>query len=143
LQPILERDMKTKLGKLLGQLVRISALLSMLILVPIGGCMDREMTNPNDEFGSNRTLAKPYFLSNYYEPGSPFTPWWQVYVGCSSACEKEIRYTTDNTDPTDTSQLYDGPLAFHESTILKVRAFADGWQPSPVAKRTFNINKTQ
>ena len=59
------------------------------------------------------------------------------------ACATEgatIRYTTDGTDPTEGSPVYDGVAieVAHNATV-KVRAYADGMNPSEVAVFSYKI----
>ena len=49
-----------------------------------------------------------------------------------------LRYTTNGTWPTATTGLvYAGPLRIRETTLLRVAAFKDGLQPSPVKTHTY------
>ena len=49
-----------------------------------------------------------------------------------------IRYTTDGTDPTQTSGLtYAGPITIDGTTCLKVAAFRPGWMASTVETHTY------
>ena len=45
--------------------------------------------------------------------------------------DAEIRYTSDGTEPDEDSQLYTGPVRIDKSAVLKVKAFKDGFEPSP------------
>lgn len=50
-----------------------------------------------------------------------------------------IRYTTDGTDPTVSSKLYDGPVVIPPTyTVLKARAFKAGTIPCAVKSATYN-----
>ncbi len=51
----------------------------------------------------------------------------------------EIRFTTDNSEPTEASELYKEPLFFEKSTVLKAKAFKQGWLPSDSRKTSFLI----
>ncbi|NLK49659.1 MAG: T9SS type A sorting domain-containing protein, partial [Candidatus Cloacimonetes bacterium] len=54
-------------------------------------------------------------------------------------------YTTDGSDPTDASLLYQGPIPLPLDsgiTQIKVRAYKEGWVPSAVASATYNITGT-
>jgi hypothetical protein len=44
--------------------------------------------------------------------------------------DAEIRYTTDGTDPTESSELYSTPLNITANTQIKARAYKDGWNAS-------------
>ena len=39
----------------------------------------------------------------------------------------EIRYTTDFTEPTETSQLYTGPININQTTIVRAKAFKENY----------------
>lgn len=54
----------------------------------------------------------------------------------------EIRYTTDDSLPTIDSTLYETPLLIAADTVLKARAFLDGFEDSPVAEAHFFIDPT-
>ncbi len=52
-----------------------------------------------------------------------------------------IRYTTDGTDPNETSNLYTGSGVFVSNNLtLKARVYKTGWSSSPVAEGNFNIS---
>ena len=54
----------------------------------------------------------------------------------------QIRYTTDGSDPTQTSTLYTGPFALTQiNTVhtVKARAFKTDWTPSAIATAVYNI----
>ncbi|MDF7799282.1 lamin tail domain-containing protein [Pontiellaceae bacterium B1224] len=41
-----------------------------------------------------------------------------------------IRYTTDGSEPTESSPEYTGPITISATTCFRVRSFAEGWKPS-------------
>jgi hypothetical protein len=52
--------------------------------------------------------------------------------------QAKIRYTTNGTDPDSlSSALYSGPITLTASSVLKTRAFLEGWLKSNVAERNF------
>lgn len=54
-------------------------------------------------------------------------------LGISSpTADAVIRYTTDGTEPSETSELYSAPLNISVNTQIKAKAFKDGWNASPV-----------
>lgn len=59
------------------------------------------------------------------------------------ACETEgavLRFTTDNSEPTETSEFVDGggfQITSGTPTIIKVRAFKNGMTPSDIATKTY------
>ncbi len=52
-----------------------------------------------------------------------------------------IRYTLDGSPPTSESLLYDNPLTIDSTSVLIVRAFADGYLPSDPNYNTYIINE--
>ncbi|MEK0449741.1 MAG: hypothetical protein RL088_2009 [Verrucomicrobiota bacterium] len=60
-------------------------------------------------------------------------------VGISCATPGAIiRYTTDTTEPTETTgNVYTSPLTFSTTTVLRAAAFRPGWIPSNVDTQTY------
>jgi len=52
-----------------------------------------------------------------------------------------IRYTTDGTDPTESSPAYTAPLSFTDTTFLKAKAFKTGAVPSAVARGRYTVRE--
>ena len=48
-----------------------------------------------------------------------------------------IRYTTDGNDPDSSSMLYEKPIILETSGEIRVKAFKEGWTPSPVVSKNF------
>ncbi len=48
-----------------------------------------------------------------------------------------ITYTLDGTEPGADDGIYEGPLEIHDTTVLRVRAFAANAVPSPIITRTY------
>jgi hypothetical protein len=65
-------------------------------------------------------------------------------VTMEAASGATIRYTTDGTEPDETSPLYAGPITIPagERTVLLAKAFQSGWTPSPYAWIEFIIDWT-
>ena len=51
-----------------------------------------------------------------------------------------IRYTTNGSEPDETSTLYSGPVAINTLTTLKARAFKVGFTPSNTASATYTFS---
>ena len=66
-----------------------------------------------------------------FQTGETFT----VELSAPSDCK--IYYTTDFTDPDETSTPYAGPITVSGQTILRARAFKDGCMPSLIATRSY------
>ena len=53
--------------------------------------------------------------------------------------DSAIYYTTNNSEPTQGSQLYTSPIVISAPTPLRVKAFKTGWTPSAESGGTYNI----
>lgn len=51
-----------------------------------------------------------------------------------------IRYTTDGTNPGETSPIYTTPLLIGTTTTVKAAAFKTGWSTSAIASATYTLN---
>ncbi|MFY0652853.1 MAG: chitobiase/beta-hexosaminidase C-terminal domain-containing protein [Cyclobacteriaceae bacterium] len=51
----------------------------------------------------------------------------------------EIRYTDDGSEPDSLSKVFENPLYFHHSVVLKAKSYKDGWIPSEVV--TFKLTQ--
>jgi hypothetical protein len=78
------------------------------------------------------TVAAPAFTPN----GGTFDVSVEVSLRTPTP-GAEIRYTTDGSEPTETSLLYVGPFALAATTTVRARAFRAGWNQSPVAVASF------
>jgi hypothetical protein len=52
-----------------------------------------------------------------------------------------IRYTTDGSEPTNTSILYDGPITINATTFFKAKAFLDYYPDSATANATYSFTE--
>ncbi len=52
----------------------------------------------------------------------------------------EVRYTTDGTNPTDTSTLYTGPFSVGTTSTVRAAGFKTNWTPSAAVSRTYTMN---
>ena len=64
-------------------------------------------------------------------------------ITLSAAAGATIRYTTDGTDPTLTSNAYNGPVQLPSQTVtLKARAFQQDWTASAALSEIFAVDTT-
>ena len=87
-----------------------------------------------DAGGQQQTVATPTFNpagGSYFEAQS-------VSISCTTE-NAEIRYTTDGTDPTESSSLYTSPLTINETTTVKAKAWKEGYTASNVASATYTF----
>jgi hypothetical protein len=52
-----------------------------------------------------------------------------------------LRYTLDGSAPSQSSNIYSSPIQIDSTTVLRVRAFKEGYLPSNTVSRTFLINE--
>lgn len=82
-----------------------------------------------------QTLATPVF----YPPGGTYDTAQSINIICASA-EATIRYTTNGSNPTLASAVYNGPIDISRNTTLKAKAFRIGWMDSAIASASYTIN---
>lgn len=101
-----------------------------------------------EPFNGRDNLRKPYSVSESnivsmpYLMGNPsfFDASFTAGISCHTP-DVQIRYTMDGSEPVETSKLYEGPFTITDECTLRIRAFKDGWQPSPVFScRAFPID---
>ncbi|MBN2737695.1 MAG: CotH kinase family protein [Spirochaetales bacterium] len=52
-----------------------------------------------------------------------------------------IRYTTDGSEPGDSSPVYNAPIQINRTTILRARIFKNAFLPGPVVTHSYFINE--
>jgi formylglycine-generating enzyme required for sulfatase activity len=75
-------------------------------------------------------------------PGGSYSVYQMVTISCTTP-DAEIRYTTNGTDPTASSDLYTGPVEIASNTTLKARAYRTGWNSSQIVTAVYTITQTQ
>lgn len=87
-----------------------------------------------DYSGGNPLVATPAI--------TPGTDNYYAAFGASISCVTPgatIYYTIDGTDPDQTSDEYDQPINISQTTTLKARAYASGYDPSQIATVTYTF----
>ena len=56
-----------------------------------------------------------------------------ITIRCDTP-EAEIRYTTDNSEPSESSNLYANEFEVEPPVTIKARAYKDGYEPSDIAE---------
>ena len=102
------------------------------------------------------TVMNALFLSNsgvqsaietvespIFNPASDtvFYPSLNVTISCATA-GATIYYTTDGTDPTDSSEPYTDPISISSTATIKARAYATGMAASDVATATYTCRQS-
>ena len=97
-------------------------LLFIVSISMISGCKEKA-TEPG--LG---TVATPVFDP----PGGAYTSFQTVSISCATL-GVTILYTTDGTEPHSGSSVYQNPLCIERDTVIKAKAFRDGWKDSNTA----------
>jgi len=95
---------------------------------PYSGIPDEYRLSPLDE--------RLVFIPSISREQDLFFDPISIEINCITP-DVAIHYTTDGSEPTLQSKLYEGPVAIGESTRIKTRAFKDGMQPSETLTREF------
>jgi len=82
-------------------------------------------------------VATPTFTPT---PGNIETP-VDVTISCTTP-NSNIYYTTDGTDPDENSTPYTIPFNVSQTTTVKARAYAEGFDPSAIATGTYSFPVT-
>ena len=81
------------------------------------------------------TVATPVFDP----PAGTYTSAQTVTITCATA-GAEIRYTTDGSEPNESSPIYSTPLSVSTTTTLKAKAFKELWTASETAIAVYTID---
>ncbi|PKN73610.1 MAG: hypothetical protein CVU50_02525 [Candidatus Cloacimonetes bacterium HGW-Cloacimonetes-3] len=90
--------------------------------------------NAADDF---QVVATPTFIP----PAGTYTSAQMVAINCSTA-GAQIRYTTDGTEPTATSPLYNMAIYVAHNVTIKAKGFCAEWTPSATATSAYQITGT-
>ncbi|MGV3518802.1 RCC1 domain-containing protein [Luteitalea sp.] len=91
------------------------------------------------------TLSFAFNYGTLPTPTASLTP--GVHVGSQTVTlagepAAQVRYTTNGAEPSVSSTLYAGPFALATSGTLKVKAFRNGYSPSPTLTVAYQIQVT-
>ncbi|MCB5229479.1 MAG: chitobiase/beta-hexosaminidase C-terminal domain-containing protein [Candidatus Cloacimonetes bacterium] len=95
--------------------------------------MEKKLDNPLDP-----TLSSDWATIVFDPPGGSYTSAQNVSISCSIQ-DATIRYTTDGSNPSESSALYSSSITISQNTTIKVGAFMRGWAPSSLAGTTYNF----
>ena len=99
----------------------------------------------NDDGNRSEAVTASYALGRCADPvvspvdGTVFKRSGQIVTIDKNGEEGVLRYTTDGTDPTRESPVYEGPLAVDDSTVVKAKVFSDRYFDSAVV--TVNLTR--
>jgi len=75
-----------------------------------------------------------------FEPGAgTYTATQEVTISCTMEGITKITYTTNGSEPLNSSTTYTGPLTISSRTTLRARAFRTDWADSAVYSGTYII----
>jgi hypothetical protein len=74
--------------------------------------------------------------------GGTFTSSVNITITCAAA-DAQITYTTDGSEPTQSSTLYTGPFTLLQNTTVKAKAFKSEFNDSYTVSASFTIEDTQ
>ena len=110
----------------------------MLVALLLSSCMERDLNSPFDPTNGPVQLATPIFNP----PGGNYPAAQTVSITCSTP-GATIRYTTDGSEPTESSTQYTRLLRVNENINLKAKCFKNGWAPSSTASANYTITPIQ
>jgi len=87
--------------------------------------------------GGPASVATPSFSP---APGLVTGP-FDLTILCNTE-DADIYYTTDGSDPDQTSELFENPIPISATTTVKARAYYTGLNPSAIATGTFSFPET-
>lgn len=86
----------------------------------------------------------PALAAPVFSPPAPDVFTDPISVGISASTrETTIRYTTDNSEPTDASPVFSSPILVTETTTIKARAYKSGHPPSSTVTGTYTFIKKE
>lgn len=106
--------------------LRLAFAIVLVCMILMGGCESN--TEP-------KTVSNPTFSL----AGGAYTSSVTVTISCATE-GSVIRYTTNGTDPTESSTQYSSPIGISSTTTIKARAYRTGYNPSQIASATYTIN---
>jgi photosystem II stability/assembly factor-like uncharacterized protein/uncharacterized protein YegL len=88
----------------------------------------------NGNYSVTGTVATPIFVPS---PGTYTSP-VSVIINCATS-GATIRYTTDGSNPTESSQVYTSSIRINTTSTIKAKAYKSGWIPSIISEATYMI----
>lgn len=116
--------------------VNISSTTTLKAKATKAGWTDSQIASANYTINiTPNTVATPTFSP----PGGTYTSAQNVQISCATS-GATIRYTTDGSDPTESSTEYASPVTVNSSTTIKAKAFKNGWTPSAISTAEYTIS---
>jgi len=131
---IIDREVPMKRLRLFSLLICVFLLISAC---PNGtGVIDQNGDNgPTNGSDHLETVAAPTI-----DPGSDeYNTTFEVTIACATD-GAAIYYTTDGSNPSASSTLYEAPISIYADTDIKAIAAKDGMNDSSVVQATYTLN---
>lgn len=100
-------------------------------------------TTPTPNSSNNTTSYQGYCEKPTFNLAPGFYPSSQTLTLSTNTAGAEIRYTTDGSEPSQTSNLYSGPINISSTTVVRAQSYlvsATNLLPSLVENNTYFIN---
>ena len=111
--------------------------------ITIGGNMTLKAIAMHDDCLSSDVLTRTYTILVTSVSASPVTA-ARLIAGTevtltASPSDSRIYYTTDGSEPTQSSRLYTSPIILERTVVLKAKAFRDGYRPGETFTWNYNV----
>ena len=106
--------------------------------LPDGSDNWKLLAEPTPGAANAPPLFTPFAPSPVFSHPGGFTDPIQVTVGLDSGTAN-IFYTLDGSEPTENTLLYTQPIRITKTTVLRARAFIDGYEPGFITTATYFI----
>jgi formylglycine-generating enzyme len=103
----------------------------LITLLFVISCSEKKTTGPDQ-------LPSPVFNP----PAGSYNIGQVISITCATD-GAEVRYTVDESVPTNSSTLYTIPLVLTSATTIKAKAFKSGWTDSPTETAVYTISVMQ
>ncbi len=93
---------------------------------------------PSNTNSATYTIIGTVAMPTFNPVGGNYTATQTVTISCATA-GASIFYTTDSTEPSESSTRYTIPISVSSTMTIKAKAYSTGMTPSSVASVTYNI----
>lgn len=99
--------------------------------ISIAQAINNDLTTKSDMTDTTERANLPLILT----PGGPFSE--MVTVAITDDLGGTVHYTLDGSEPTENSPVYERPLEFTATTVLRARIIEEGKYPGDVVTQTY------
>lgn len=97
----------------------------------------------HDDYVTSDVLTRTYTVQTTSVSASPVTA-ARLIAGTevtltANPSDSRICYTTDGSEPTESSRLYTSPIILERTVVLKAKAFRDGYRPGETFTWNYNV----